>query len=198
VQEELQQMQIPVRVWATIKAMAAADNEAAAAAAAADSLDARASSELVASTSFLQQQGSTAGNPNASIAAAGQELHPDIMQRRMPRNFLGTGSTGTTYVKVTQTGLKEAYALKVQPLWLGQLGLQGANHCQLAGSCALACTLTAAQMHCTGAYRQCQTVPDVASLGTGSLRLVVPTCTQKTLKLLLLLKLLSYFPFTHW
>jgi hypothetical protein len=115
-QDELQQMQIPVRVWATIKAMVAADTKAAAAAAsaAAQNLEARASSELAAA---MLQQGAAQEQPHTMATAAGQLLHPDIMQRRMPRNFVGTGSTGTTYVQVTRRrGRQEVYTLQVTAL----------------------------------------------------------------------------------
>ncbi|WIA30518.1 hypothetical protein OEZ86_000602 [Tetradesmus obliquus] len=121
--EELQQMQIPVRVWAMVKAMVAADSAAAAAAsaAAADSLEDRASSELAATTAAGSaavelQQGDATGEVDATTSAAGQELHPDIMQRRMPRNFVGTNSAGSTRVQVTSKKAVKPYALKDEQL----------------------------------------------------------------------------------
>lgn len=135
-------MQIPVRVWAVVKAMVAADSAAAAAAsaAAADSLEDRASSELAANTvagsaAVELQQGDATGEVDATTSAAGQELHPDIMQRRMPRNFVGTNSAGSTRVQVTSKKAVKPYALKVRPLQLVQQ-LLGLEHLlQLAGSC---------------------------------------------------------------
>lgn len=112
-------MRIPVRIWATIKAMVAADSKAAAAAVVADNLNARASEELTAgtavnSTAALPQQGSVEAQLLSSASAAGQQLHPDIMQRRMPQNYVGTGGARTTYVQVTsRAGVKQAYTLKV-------------------------------------------------------------------------------------
>jgi hypothetical protein len=122
VQEELQQMRLPVRLWATIKTMVAADIKAAeAAAAAAHSLDARASDELAAhiahNSSAGLQQGSMQVQQQLDPPDAEQQLHPDIMQRRMPRNFVGTGGARTTYLHVTgRRGTQEVYTLKVQTL----------------------------------------------------------------------------------
>lgn len=117
-QDELRQLRMPVRMWANLKAMVAAGAQAAAtsaaASAAADSVEARASRELAANTaaaiqSAAQQEGETAA------PAAEQQLHPDIMQRRMPQNYVGTGRMQTTRVKVTgRNGWGEMYALQVR------------------------------------------------------------------------------------
>jgi hypothetical protein len=125
-------MRIPVRLWATIKTMVAADVNSVAAAA--DSLDARARDELTAhaadSSSAGLQHGSTEGQ-QLPAADADQQLHPHIMQRRMPKNFVGTGGARTTYLHVTgRRGAQQAYALKVKPLQLadGLLGLCSWQH----------------------------------------------------------------------
>jgi hypothetical protein len=155
VQEELQQMRIPVRLWATIKTMVAANIKAAAAAA--HSLDARASDELAAhiahNSSAGLQQGSTQVQQQLNPPNAEQQLHPDIMQRRMPRNFVGTGGARTTYLHVTgRRGAQEVYTLKVQALHfadgtLALVQLGTGSYLQLQKF--IACTAGPAACYCT-------------------------------------------------
>lgn len=113
--QELQQLQVPVKLWAVIKAMVAGDGKATAGhadtAAAAD-MEARAAAALAGNTaeaSAAQQLG-----PQLGHAAA---LPANIMDRRMPANLSGRGAKGKKPVLVRTVPLpaatKTSFTLRV-------------------------------------------------------------------------------------
>jgi hypothetical protein len=109
--EEVLSMRLPVKVWAKLKALLAAEDEASplAAASSASVLTAAAEADMAAASTAMSSVAAEAA------AAAAQQLPPDIMQRRMPRNLSGAGAVGPPHVRVRRApaAATEAYALKV-------------------------------------------------------------------------------------